>query len=64
MFVNGINKIMLYPYYAILWGGFAGCVEGWSWFEETMSSGLIGITGSMYMMSRMVLGHKTWFGKG
>ncbi|KAF7893684.1 uncharacterized protein EAF02_001222 [Botrytis sinoallii] len=37
------SKIMLYPYYVALWGGFAG---------------------SMYMMSRMVLGHKTWFGKG
>ncbi|PQE04559.1 Cytochrome c oxidase subunit 7A2 mitochondrial protein [Rutstroemia sp. NJR-2017a BVV2] len=23
-----------------------------------------GTLGSMYMMSRMVLGHKTWFGKG
>ncbi|KAG9243595.1 hypothetical protein BJ878DRAFT_111004 [Calycina marina] len=36
-------KMMLYPYYVMLWGGFAG---------------------SMYMMGRMVLGHKTWFGKG
>ncbi|KAI9048868.1 hypothetical protein LZ554_006725 [Drepanopeziza brunnea f. sp. 'monogermtubi'] len=23
-----------------------------------------GLAGSMYMMCRMVLGHKTWFGKG
>ncbi|ELR08912.1 hypothetical protein VC83_05856 [Pseudogymnoascus destructans] len=36
------SKILLYPYYTILFGGLAG---------------------SMYMMSRMVLGHKTWFGK-
>ncbi|MBV36829.1 MAG: hypothetical protein CMP47_15475 [Rickettsiales bacterium] len=33
---------MLYPYYAALFGGFAG---------------------SMYMMVRLTLGHKTWFGK-
>ncbi|KAF2843071.1 hypothetical protein M501DRAFT_993908 [Patellaria atrata CBS 101060] len=37
------SKFMLYPYYVILWGGFAG---------------------SMYMMGRMTLGHKTWFGQG
>ncbi|OCL00046.1 uncharacterized protein K441DRAFT_602159 [Cenococcum geophilum 1.58] len=37
------SPYMLYPYYAMLWGGFAG---------------------SMYMMSRMLLGHKTWFSKG
>ncbi|KAE8442883.1 hypothetical protein EG329_002555 [Mollisiaceae sp. DMI_Dod_QoI] len=37
------SKIILYPYFTILFGGFAG---------------------SMYMMSRMVMGHKTWFGKG
>jgi len=36
------SKIMLYPYYAALFGGFAG---------------------SMYMMVRLTLGHKTWFGK-
>ncbi|KAK0118524.1 hypothetical protein ONS95_007414 [Cadophora gregata] len=36
------SKIMLYPYYAALFGGLAG---------------------SMYMMVRLTLGHKTWFGK-
>ncbi|KAL5322235.1 hypothetical protein ACEPPN_010207 [Leptodophora sp. 'Broadleaf-Isolate-01'] len=36
------SKIILYPYYAALFGGFAG---------------------SMYMMVRLTLGHKTWFGK-
>ncbi|KIN07278.1 hypothetical protein OIDMADRAFT_185729 [Oidiodendron maius Zn] len=36
------SRPMLYPYYVVLFGGFAG---------------------SMYMMSRMVLGHRDWFGK-
>jgi len=36
------SKILLYPYYAILFSGLGG---------------------SMYMMGRLVLGHKTWFGK-
>jgi len=36
------SKLIMYPYYALLFGGFGG---------------------SMYMMSRLVLGHKTWFGK-
>ncbi|PSS28188.1 hypothetical protein M430DRAFT_15417 [Amorphotheca resinae ATCC 22711] len=36
------SKMLLYPYYVIMFGGFAG---------------------SMYMMCRTVLGHRTWFGK-
>jgi len=39
---TGRSKMLLYPYYCVLWGGFAG---------------------AMYMMTRQVLGHKTWFGK-
>ena len=64
--------MMLYPYYVILWGGFAGTYT----LERCVGGGRNGLgnegeqwltwcnTGSMYMMGRMVLGHKTWFGKG
>ncbi|KAF2431425.1 hypothetical protein EJ08DRAFT_610872 [Tothia fuscella] len=37
------SKLILYPYYVMLWGTFGA---------------------SMYCMGRLVLGHKTWFGKG
>jgi hypothetical protein len=57
------SKVMLYPYYFILYGGFFG-KSGYPATPYTMFPGCPNfVTGSMYMMSRMVLGHKTWFGK-
>jgi hypothetical protein len=58
------SKVLLYPYFTILFGGFAGKL--WSNPLTQQSEFRAPLTyniGSMYMMSRMVLGHKTWFGK-
>lgn len=50
---------MLNPYYVMLYGGLASRLhaqyEG-NCFLLTM------LLASMYMMGRMVLGHKTWYG--
>jgi hypothetical protein len=68
---------MLLPYYAILFGGFGGKFIHFYFRRKGWAHGTLGKLGSwdlaladqsdviasMYMMSRMVLGHKTWFGK-
>jgi hypothetical protein len=66
--------MLLLPYYTLLFGGFGGklsvstfwgrgggmvhfAIGGVTLADENV------VTASMYMMSRLVLGHKTWFGK-
>lgn len=50
---------MLYPYYVMLFGGFGGT---YTTNNRKTEHGLMDL-GAMYMMGRMVLGHKTWFAK-
>jgi hypothetical protein len=62
--------VILLPYYTILFGGFGGKLSV-STFCRMVHFAIGGVTladendvtASMYMMSRLVLGHKTWFGK-
>ena len=66
--------MLLLPYYTILFGGFGGklsvstfCRRGGGMVHFAIGGVTLAdendVTASMYMMSRLVLGHKTWFGK-
>ena len=68
------SRMLLLPYYTILFGGFGGKLSVSTFWGR--GGGLVhfaiggvtladenDVTASMYMMSRLVLGHKTWFGK-
>ncbi len=56
------SKMILYPYYALLFGGFGG--SSLFLLPPTLVASTNNQIASIYAMSRMVLGHKTWFGKG
>ena len=57
-----LSKYMLYPYYALYATCMGGEYCGWIWSALRSSSDYI--TGCMWMMGRLVLGHKTWWGEG